>query len=74
MQRPVVVDGVEIEVAFTSPAVFEIELRTIFARSWVHVTDLADVPDRGSYVTAPVGRSPVIILRERHSGELRGSW
>ncbi len=82
MPRPVVVDGVEIEVpepgrnlppvAFTSPAVFEIEQRTVFARSWVHVADLADLPEPGSYVTATIGRSPVIILRDRQSGELRG--
>jgi nitrite reductase/ring-hydroxylating ferredoxin subunit len=82
VQRPVVVDGVEIVApepgknlppgAFTSAAVFEIEQRTVFARSWVHVADLADRPEPGSYVAATIGRTPVIILRDRHTGELRG--
>lgn len=71
MPRPVVVDGVEFSppqhghnlppAAFTSPGVFEIEQRTIFARSWVHVADVADLPGPGSYVAASIGRTPVIL-------------
>ncbi len=81
MQRPVVVDGVELSIpesgrnlpptAFTSPAVFELEQRSVFAKSWVHVADLADLPGPGSYVAATIGRTPVIVVRDRHSGELR---
>ncbi|HTL34848.1 MAG TPA: aromatic ring-hydroxylating dioxygenase subunit alpha [Kofleriaceae bacterium] len=58
--------------AFTSPELFEIEQRAIFARSWVHVADLIDLPSPGSYTTATIGRTPVMILRDRHTGELRG--
>lgn len=57
--------------AFTSPAVFDVEQRAIFARSWVHVADLRDVPAPGAYVTAMIGRTPVIVLRDRKTGELR---
>jgi len=57
--------------AFTSPAVFELEQRAIFARSWVHVADLIDVPQPGDYATAKIGRTPVIVLRDRKTGELR---
>ena len=81
MPRPVVVDGVELvapepghnlpPTAFTSPAVFEIEQRTIFARSWVHVADRIDLPAPGSYVAATIGRTPVLVLRDRHTGDLR---
>ncbi len=57
---------------FTSPAVFEAEQRAIFARSWVHVCDTIDVPEPGSYATGLIGRTPVVVLRDRATGELRG--
>ncbi len=58
--------------AFTSRKIFEVEQRAIFGRSWVHVCDLGDVPAPGSYVAAMIGQTPVVILRDRESGELRG--
>jgi len=58
--------------AFTSREIFEIEQRAIFAKSWVHVADLRDVASPGDYATAMIGRTPVIVLRDRKSGELRG--
>jgi choline monooxygenase len=57
--------------AFTSPAIFEVEQRAIFARSWVHVADLTDLPEPGDYIAAAIGRTPVIVLRDRKTGELR---
>jgi phenylpropionate dioxygenase-like ring-hydroxylating dioxygenase large terminal subunit len=80
MPNPVV-DGLEIALpspgtnlpprAFTSPAVFELEERAIFAKSWVHVCDIGDLPSPGSYVAASIGRTPVLVLRDPKSGELR---
>jgi choline monooxygenase len=58
--------------AFTSPALFELEQRAVFARSWVHVADRIDLPEPGSYVAATIGRTPVLVVRDRHTGELRG--
>lgn len=58
--------------AFHSPALFEREQRAIFARSWVHVADLIDLPGPGDYVAASIGRTPVLLIRDRESGELRG--
>lgn len=76
------IDGIAISVpapgqnlpprAFTSAAVFEAEQRAIFARCWVHVCDTIDVPGPGSYATGTIGRTPVIVLRDRATGELRG--
>ena len=56
--------------AFTAPEIFEEEQRTIFARSWVHVADTCDVRAPGAFVTARIGRTPVIVMRDR-AGELR---
>ncbi len=57
--------------AFTSPAIFAHEQRAIFARSWIHVADLRDVPAHGSYIAAKIGRTPIVVLRDR-GGTLRG--
>lgn len=77
-----VIDGVELAPpepgrnlppqAFTSPSVFALEERAIFGKSWVHVADAIDLPERGSFVTAMIGATPIIVLRDRASGELRG--
>lgn len=58
--------------AFTSPAVFEAEQRAVFARSWVHVCDAIDVPRPGDFATGVIGRTPVVVVRDRATGELRG--
>jgi phenylpropionate dioxygenase-like ring-hydroxylating dioxygenase large terminal subunit len=81
MPRPAI-DGVELVPpapgrnlaprAFTSREIFDVEQRAIFGRSWVHVADLRDVPNPGDYVTATIGKTPVVILRDRKTGELRG--
>lgn len=58
--------------AFTSREIFEVEQRAIFAKSWVHVADLRDVANPGDFVTGKIGRTPVMITRDRKTGELRG--
>jgi len=83
MSRPAPrIDGVELVApaagrnlaprAFTSREIFDVEQRAIFARSWVHVADLRDVPAPGDFVTATIGKTPVVVLRDRKTGELRG--
>src|SRR5689334_20873787 len=57
--------------AFTSPAVYEAELRGIFEKSWVHVADAPELRRAGDFVTATVGRVPLVIVRG-HDGALRG--
>jgi nitrite reductase/ring-hydroxylating ferredoxin subunit len=76
------IDGVELSCpapghnlpprAFTSAQLFELEQRTVFAKSWVHVADLIDLPEPGSFVAATIGRTPVLLVRDRKTGELRG--
>ena len=57
--------------AFFSPAVFDAEMTKIYARSWVHVADLADVKTAGDYVAASITTSPVVIVRG-HDDVIRG--
>ena len=56
---------------FMSPSIFEREERAVWSRSWVHVGDLVDVPGPGSYMTATIGKTPIIVVRDK-TGELRG--
>lgn len=82
MQQSPVIDGVELvppapgqllpPAVFTSPALFEVEQRAIFAKSWIHLADLDDVVGPGAYATAMIGRTPVMVVRDRKTGELRG--
>lgn len=58
--------------AFVSPAVFDAEEAAIWGRSWVHIADMADVKEPGDYVAAMIGQTPVVVLRDRERGELRG--
>lgn len=57
--------------AFLSPRFFEAELKYVFERGWVHVADLPDLKQPGDYVTAQIGRVPVVVVRNE-AGELRG--
>jgi choline monooxygenase len=57
--------------AFLSQPLFEAELEHVFERSWLHVADLAELASAGDYVSAQIGRVPVIVMRG-HDGELRG--
>lgn len=63
--------GALLPIAFTSHDRYERELRDIFERSWVHVADVTDVPEPGSYVPGTIGRTPVLVMRG-HDGVIRG--
>src|SRR5688572_18698019 len=58
--------------AFTSRTVFDIEQRAVFAKSWVHVGDIRDVATPGDYMTGMIGRTPIVVVRDRKDGQLRG--
>jgi benzoate/toluate 1,2-dioxygenase subunit alpha len=48
---------------YTSPAVFDAEMRLIFERSWVYVAHESQVPRPGDYKTATIGTQPVVVSR-----------
>jgi Rieske 2Fe-2S family protein len=56
---------------FHDPAVFEYELESWFARTWLCVGRAEDVAESGSYVLAQVAGESVIVVRDR-TGTLRG--
>ena len=48
---------------YAEPAVLELELDTIFQRTWQYAGHVRDLPGPGSYVTARAGDQPVLVLR-----------
>ena len=81
MNQATVIDGVDVSTpapgrvlpprAFTSPAVYAVEMERIFGRSWVHVADLPRLQEPGDFVAAAIGTTPVVVVRG-HDGEVRG--
>jgi phenylpropionate dioxygenase-like ring-hydroxylating dioxygenase large terminal subunit len=56
---------------YSDPAVYELELELIFARSWQLVGPLHRVAGPGDFMVGAAGHVPVVIARDR-DGELNG--
>jgi Rieske 2Fe-2S family protein len=56
---------------YTDPEVYEFDLAAIYATSWILVGFEVELPNPGSYLSLPIGRSSVLIVRDRE-GTLRG--
>ncbi len=50
--------------------VFEAEMRTVFARSWIFVAHESEIADGGDYKVARIGRQPVIVSRNADDGTI----
>ena len=57
-------------IAYTDPVLYEQELTEVFERAWILVGHISELSGPGHYVTANVGREPVVVIRG-HDGELR---
>jgi choline monooxygenase len=57
-------------VAYTDPVLFEQELAEVFGRAWILVGHVSELREPGDFVTANVGREPVVVIRG-HDRELR---
>lgn len=53
---------------YRDQALFEAEMRTVFARSWIFVAHESEIPEGGDYKTAMVGRQPVVVTRSPDDG------
>src|SRR3954468_14739619 len=53
---------------YTDPDVFELEMARIFGQAWLFVGHTSQVPQPGDYITAELGRQPVIMVRHRDGG------
>ncbi|WP_423140867.1 aromatic ring-hydroxylating oxygenase subunit alpha [Parablastomonas sp. CN1-191] len=44
--------------------VYDLELRRIFAKSWVYIGHETEIPERGDFVTRNIGEDPFILIRD----------
>jgi benzoate/toluate 1,2-dioxygenase alpha subunit len=45
--------------------IFELEMQRIFGRAWVYIGHESQVPNEGDFLTAWMGRQPVILVRHQ---------
>ncbi len=50
---------------YTDPAIFELEMARLWARTWIYVGHDSQVPRPGDYYATTVGRQPVIMTRHK---------
>jgi phenylpropionate dioxygenase-like ring-hydroxylating dioxygenase large terminal subunit len=48
---------------YTDPAIFDLEMTRLFGRAWIYVGHESQVAKPGDYVTAMIGKQPVIMVR-----------
>jgi choline monooxygenase len=48
---------------FTDERLYDLELKTVFARSWQMAGRVDQVSERGDYLTAEIGNDPIVIVR-----------
>ena len=53
---------------YTDPRIFADEMDRIFHAGWVFVGHDSEIPRPGDYVTRPIGREPVIMVRGKDGG------
>ncbi|NMH97361.1 aromatic ring-hydroxylating oxygenase subunit alpha [Pseudonocardia acidicola] len=56
---------------FSDPEIFEQEMKTIFGRSWLFLCHESQIPKRGDFFEAPMGRDNVLVVRQK-DGSIKG--
>lgn len=49
---------------FTDPAIFELEQKFIFERTWNFLTIESQIPKPGDFITTSIGRTPILVTRD----------
>ena len=49
---------------FTDPALFELEMKYIFEKTWVFLCHESQIANPNDFITTYIGRQPVIVNRD----------
>ena len=49
---------------YTNEEIFDLEMQHLWPTTWVYVGHDSQVPDPGDFITADIGRRPVILIRD----------
>lgn len=55
---------------YTDPEIFDLEMTRIWGKAWVFVGHDSMVPDPGDFITTTVGKQPVVMVRDRATGNV----
>lgn len=55
---------------YTDPEIFDLEMERILERTWTYVAHETEISQPGDYKTTYIGRQPVIVVRDRDTGEI----
>lgn len=56
---------------YNDPEIYAFDLEAVWYASWLMVGFTVELPQPGSYMALTVGRTPIVVLRDR-AGEIRG--
>src|SRR5919201_3180640 len=56
--------------AYSDADFFELEMRMVFPRAWIFVGETSELAQPGQYITATIGRDPVMVIRD-DNGDLQ---
>ena len=53
---------------YTSPAVFDLEMKHVFGNAWIYVGHASQIPTMGDFTTTTIGVTPVVMVRQGDGG------
>ncbi len=53
---------------YTSPEVFDLEMKYVFGNAWVYVGHASQIPAMGDFITTTIGVTPVVMVRRGDGG------
>jgi phenylpropionate dioxygenase-like ring-hydroxylating dioxygenase large terminal subunit len=54
--------------AYIDPEIFRIEMERVWARAWIYVGHVSQIPEAGDYITADIATEPVLMIRQPDGG------
>ena len=48
---------------YTDPSIFALEMKHLFANTWVYVGHASQIPSHGDFITTTIGITPVVMVR-----------